>query len=114
MLLGLKRRFLHKHNEGEKGPAMKKILQAILDFFYEIFLGCRHSHLTRPFTIQHETYKVCLDCGKRIYYSPETLLPLSAREVRRLEAARAGELKVVPIASSASALAGDHKPRIAA
>lgn len=90
-----------------------KIIQAILDFLYEIFLGCRHSHMTRPFTIQRETYKVCLDCGKRIYYSPETMMPLSAREVRRLEAANAGELKVVPAVSS-STLASEHKPHIAA
>jgi hypothetical protein len=89
------------------------ILQAIWDFFYEIFLGCRHSHLTRPFTIQRETYKVCLDCGKRLYYSPETMTPLSAREVRRLEAAHAGELKVVPTTSS-SVLVSERKPRIAA
>jgi|GEM_PF-1073100 DNA-directed RNA polymerase subunit RPC12/RpoP len=91
-----------------------KFIQLILDFFYEIFLGCRHSRLTRPFTIQNETYKVCLDCGKQIFYSPVTMMPLSAREVRRLEAARVGELKVIPAAASGAALTSDHEPRIAA
>ncbi|MBX6358560.1 hypothetical protein [Pseudacidobacterium ailaaui] len=91
-----------------------KILQTIIDFFYEIFLGCHHSHLTRPFTIQRETYKVCLDCGKRIYYSPQTMRPLSAREVRRIEASQAGELKVVPSAKVSPSLTGEGKPRVAA
>jgi len=44
-------------------------LRAIVDFFAEILFGCSHSRLTRPFTIKNETYEVCLDCGRQIYYS---------------------------------------------
>ena len=81
-----------------------KLFRAILNFFYGIFLGCRHYHLSRVFTLQEETYKVCLDCGTHIPYSPLTLLPLSAREVRRLSAAHAGELKVMPVSYNNAAL----------
>jgi hypothetical protein len=72
------------------------ILRAIFNSFYEIFLGCRHSRLTRVFTLQEETYKVCLDCGTHVPYSAATLRPLSAREARRVKATHAGELKIMP------------------
>lgn len=73
------------------------VLNAIFNFLYELILGCSHQHLTRPFTLQNETYKVCLDCGKQIYYSPVTMRQLNVREVRRLMAARAGEVRVMPV-----------------
>lgn len=71
-----------------------KILSAIFNFLYEIILGCSHQHLTRPFTLQKQTYMVCLDCGKQIYYSAATMRPLSHREVRRMQT---GEMRVVPV-----------------
>lgn len=73
-----------------------KVFRAVFNFLYEIVLGCSHQHLTRPFTLEKETYKVCLDCGKQIYYSPITMRPLNVREVHRLHAARAGEVRVMP------------------
>jgi hypothetical protein len=80
-----------------------KILLAIFNFLYEIVLGCSHQHLTRPFTLQKQTYMVCLDCGKQIYYSAATMRPLSIREVRRMHAAEAGEMRMVPASVSAPA-----------
>jgi len=74
------------------------ILRTIVNFFYEIFFGCSHDKLTRPFTLQERTYKVCLDCGSHIFYSPITMRPLSAREVRRMNAIQASEVKVMPSA----------------
>ena len=74
-------------------------LGAVYDFFCEIFLGCRHNRLTRPFTIESETYEVCLDCGHRLFYSPELMRPLRPREVRRLKAVQAGRLKVIPFST---------------
>ena len=50
-----------------------KILQTIFNFLYEILLGCRHERLTRPFTLQQQTYKVCLDCGKHVFHSADTM-----------------------------------------
>ncbi|MGC2164111.1 MAG: hypothetical protein WA634_19595 [Silvibacterium sp.] len=73
------------------------ILRAIFYFVYEIFLGCSHKHLTRPFTLQQETYMVCLDCGKQIFYSPVTMRTLTGREVRHMHAAHAGEVRVMPV-----------------
>ncbi len=79
------------------------ILRAVFNFFYEILLGCRHDHLTRPFTLQQQTYKVCLDCGKHVFYSADTMRPLSGRELRRMHAVR-GELKVVPVVTPSASL----------
>ncbi len=80
------------------------VVRAILNFLYEVFLGCSHQHLTRPFTLQNETYMVCLDCGKQIYYSTETMRTLSAREVRRMHAANAGEVRLMPSLTGRPAL----------
>lgn len=71
-------------------------LQAIFTFLYELVLGCSHGHLTRPFTLEQMTYKVCLDCGKHVYYSPITMRPLNARELRHMHAAQAGEVRILP------------------
>ena len=42
------------------------ILLAILDLLF----GCHHVHLSRVFTLQGETYRVCCDCGAKFAYSP--------------------------------------------
>lgn len=91
-------------------------IQVIVSFFSEILFGCSHGRLTRPFTIQEETYMVCLDCGKQVYYSAKEMRPLSAWEVRRMKAAHAGEVKVLPIPSGVPQLvpAGEHKSNVAA
>lgn len=88
-----------------------KILQAIFNFFYELLLGCHHEQLTRPFTIQKQTYKVCLECGKHLFYSADTLSPLSAREMRRIAAAQSGELKVMPAAAGVNALNAESQSK---
>ena len=31
--------------------------------------GCHHGHLSRVFTIDGATYKVCCDCGTKFNYS---------------------------------------------
>jgi hypothetical protein len=80
------------------------VLRAIINFFCEIFLGCSHSHQTRIFTLQQITYRVCLDCGRHIPYSPVTMRPLKAREIRHMKAALAGEMKIIPVGSSTAAL----------
>jgi hypothetical protein len=81
------------------------VLRAIFNFFYEIFFGCSHERQTRPFTLQHETYKVCLDCGAQIFYSPDNMRPLNSRELKRMRAAHAGELKVISQSAQVSPLA---------
>ena len=71
------------------------LIQSLLGFFYDILFGCRHWSQTRPFTLEQQTYKVCLDCGKQIYYSRERMTPLSAREIRRMKAAEGGPVSVM-------------------
>ena len=46
-----------------------EILLAVLDFLF----GCHHVHLSRVFTLEGETYKVCCDCGAKFAYSLETM-----------------------------------------
>jgi len=90
-------------------------LHSVLDFFAKILFGCTHSRVTRPFTLGEETYEVCLDCGKQIYYSASEMRPLTSWEIRRMKAARAGEVKVVPITAGVPRLVERHqKPHVAA
>jgi hypothetical protein len=35
--------------------------------------GCRHRQLSRAFTAEGETYRVCLKCGARLRYSWQTM-----------------------------------------
>lgn len=77
-------------------------ISSVFGFFYELIFGCRHSRQTRPFTLEAKTYKVCLDCGRQIFYSSERMTPLTAREVRRMKAAQAQApfIHVVPAATA--------------
>ena len=72
------------------------LIGSLLGFIYDVIFGCRHHHQTRPFTLKRQTYKVCLDCGRQIFYSPERMTPLTTRELRRAEATAAGSLTIVP------------------
>ena len=81
-------------------------IHSLLGFIYDVIFGCRHGRQTRPFTLERQTYKVCLDCGSKIYYSRERMTPLSGREVRRMKAAEAGVLTVVPAAAHGTMLVG--------
>jgi hypothetical protein len=44
-------------------------LVVILDFLF----GCHHGAISRVFTLEGETYKVCCDCGAKFAYSLETM-----------------------------------------
>lgn len=67
-------------------------LQSIYAFFSEIFFGCSHGHLTRPFTLQAHSYKVCLDCGKQFPYSLEKMRLLHSWELAKTEPTPVTEL----------------------
>jgi len=96
--------------------ALAACLRVVLNFFAEILFGCSHSKLSRPFTLNEETYEVCLDCGKQIYYSAQEMRPLTPWEVRRMKAAHAGEVKIMTMTPSRPQLvpAGEQKSDIAA
>jgi len=36
---------------------------------FDFVFGCHHSHLSRVFTIDGRTYRVCCDCGAKFKYS---------------------------------------------
>ena len=40
---------------------------------FDCIFGCRHRNLSRPFTRSGRTYEVCVDCGKQLPYSLETM-----------------------------------------
>ena len=71
-------------------------LRSALEFLYDALFGCRHERLTRPFTLEQQTYKVCLDCGGHVFYSAERMEPLTAREIRRMKKIHAGEVRIFP------------------
>ncbi len=39
----------------------------------DFLLGCHHSNLSRVFTIDGHSYRVCCDCSARFDYSLETM-----------------------------------------
>jgi hypothetical protein len=47
---------------------MEKLV-SVFDFVF----GCHHGHLSRVFTIDRRTYRVCCDCGAKFQYSLESM-----------------------------------------
>ena len=43
---------------------LRKSKKWIASIFRRV-LGCRHSHMSRPFTFNDEPYRLCLQCGAR-------------------------------------------------
>lgn len=35
--------------------------------------GCWHNNISRPFTLGKTSYRICLECGARRQFNPETL-----------------------------------------
>jgi hypothetical protein len=52
-----------------------------------LFFGCRHKELSRAFTNDGETYKVCLKCGAHLPYSWETMQVLPERKPQQKKVA---------------------------
>ncbi len=87
----------------------------IMDFFRSVFEAifgfCRHNTLSRPFTIEGHTYKVCMDCSQQVFYSPDTMRPLSRRELRHLRADQATAAVAVMPATAAAREAAARRSR---
>jgi len=47
----------------------------LLTGLFQFFVGCRHRHLSRVFTIKNRTYRVCFDCGRE-FDLPDADAPL--------------------------------------
>jgi RNA polymerase-binding transcription factor DksA len=54
---------------------------------------CRHRDQSRPFTLDRQTYTVCLSCGKEIGYSLEKMVPLSSRQWRKIKPQKLTDLE---------------------
>ena len=44
-------------------------MRAFLSAIFEWIFGCHHKQLSRVFAIDHKTYQVCFDCGRKLQYS---------------------------------------------
>lgn len=70
-------------------------VQMGLVFVFDLFFGCRHAHLTRPFTLESRSYKICVDCGHEMPYSLESMRLLHAWEIMRAGKAHPQEMPAV-------------------
>ena len=59
--------------ESEASPIHEGELMATLVTVLDLLFGCHHEHLSRVFTLDGQTYRVCCDCGARYGYSLETM-----------------------------------------
>ncbi len=57
----------------ERAPINKGVLMARLVNVLDFLFGCHHGHLSRVFTLEGQSYRVCCDCGARYGYSLETM-----------------------------------------
>lgn len=59
----------------------------ILRSVHRLLFGCRHTDLSRVFTIDHRSYQVCFECAEQIEYSWEqmhsVMLPASTNALQR-------------------------------
>ena len=49
-------------------PAMETLIA-----IFGLFFGCKHGQLSRVFTIDGRTYRVCCNCGVKFDYSLENM-----------------------------------------
>lgn len=61
---------LEQNNVWEKET--HKINNKKVGLFASVF-GCWHKHLSRPFSNQRASYRVCVDCGAQRSFDPKTL-----------------------------------------
>lgn len=94
---------------------MRWIMEFLQSVFEAIFGFCRHNNLSRPFTIEGHTYKVCMDCSQQVFYSPDTMKPLSRRELRHLRTAEAtSAVAMMPATAAGREAAARHSRKTAA
>ena len=48
-----------QHHESDEMDVQPSVLESI---FAKVF-GCWHLNMSRPFTVDNESYRVCLNCG---------------------------------------------------
>lgn len=70
----------HWHSQCARPCCWKKPLWGFMEWLtkwllksYDFTFGCRHRDLTRVFTIEGRTYRVCCSCGLEFNYSLENM-----------------------------------------
>jgi hypothetical protein len=61
---------LERYSHGEH-TKLSNALSALIHRFAENF-GCQHREMSRPFSRQGETYRVCIGCGARRQFDAKT------------------------------------------
>jgi hypothetical protein len=89
-----------------------RVLTQVVHSITSVF-GCRHDRLSRPFTIQGQSYMVCLECGRKVFYSMDEMRRLSRGELRRMRSAQQTTVAIAPAAADKVA-AREHGPGKAA
>jgi hypothetical protein len=65
------------------------LMEKLVNIFNFVF-GCHHSHLSRVFTIDGRTYRVCCDCGAKFKYSLASMrIERPIRSIQALDAQHA-------------------------
>ena len=59
-------------SEVEDVPLLESVTRPFADVL-DIAFGCHHRKLSRVFTINGHSYKVCCDCGATFHYSLESM-----------------------------------------
>ncbi len=59
-----------QQNISDGRVAWSAVAQGALSWLTRIF-GCWHQEMSRPFTLQAESYRVCLECGARRRFNAE-------------------------------------------
>jgi hypothetical protein len=67
-------------SESEDVPLWESVTQPFANFL-DLAFGCHHRKLSRVFTMDNHTYRVCCECGATFNYSLETM---SVGQRRRL------------------------------
>jgi hypothetical protein len=52
----------------KEGAFMARVMTVL-----DVIFGCHHWHLSRVFTIDRQTYRVCCDCGAKFNYSLDSM-----------------------------------------
>ena len=66
--------------ETEGAPLLDDAMHPLASAF-EFAFGCHHTKLSRVFTIEGRSYKVCCDCGATFDYSFQTMSVVPRRTI---------------------------------
>ena len=60
-----------EHYSHDAGKGLSNVTFAVAQWVGNLF-GCQHREMSRPFSRQGETYRVCINCGARRHFDDRT------------------------------------------